>query len=281
MIITHEIGKTIALDVDRSRPLFTYDYGNKPRPYFHPLHTLGGNLLTNYEPTDHVWHRGLWFTFKFVNGVNFWEEYDGFGRQVTVGVPEISHEGPSHTALRQELVWRGPDGTEYLSEQREIAIRVVSESAYHLDFSTDLTAITDLTLDRTPFTTWGGYGGLVLRGNRNWVDTKITLAEGSSTDRPTGVTGNWASLAGPFDGGVGLRGGAAIFDAPSNVRHPSPWYGGTGIGHYLNAALLFHEPLAVAIDEHLKLAYRVVIFDGDLTVDETAALYDEYAQSRS
>ena len=44
------------------------------KPYFHPLATPGGTLLTDLRPTDHPWHRGLWFSWKFINGLNYWEE---------------------------------------------------------------------------------------------------------------------------------------------------------------------------------------------------------------
>ena len=33
-----------------------------------------------------------------------------------------------------------------------------------------------VVLDRTPFTTWGGYGGLAFRGAGDWTDTRILLA---------------------------------------------------------------------------------------------------------
>jgi hypothetical protein len=45
-----------------------------PKPCFHPLKTISGVNLSGYEMSDHVWHRGLWFTFKYLNEQNFWEE---------------------------------------------------------------------------------------------------------------------------------------------------------------------------------------------------------------
>lgn len=42
------------------------------RPFFHPLTLPGGRTLTAARPADHVWHLGYWFSWKFINGVNYW-----------------------------------------------------------------------------------------------------------------------------------------------------------------------------------------------------------------
>ena len=44
------------------------------KPYFHPLKTPNGYELTLERPKDHPWHRGLWFSWKYINGINYWEE---------------------------------------------------------------------------------------------------------------------------------------------------------------------------------------------------------------
>ena len=44
--------------------LFRYIYepdmpqSESPKPFFHPVNTLAGDLITNYRPHDHVWHKG-------------------------------------------------------------------------------------------------------------------------------------------------------------------------------------------------------------------------------
>src|SRR5262245_59794513 len=48
---------------------------NEAKPYFHPLRLAGSNEpLTSSKPSDHRWHYGLWFAWKYINGVNYWEE---------------------------------------------------------------------------------------------------------------------------------------------------------------------------------------------------------------
>ncbi|MDQ4075446.1 MAG: PmoA family protein, partial [Chloroflexota bacterium] len=263
MIIRHSIGQFLELQLPvHEPPLWRYTYSGKPKPFFHPLHTPAGFCVSLFEPYDHIWHRGLWFTIKFINGENFWEETGDFGIQRTLLPPTVTHAADGSIAWTHEQLWERPNGTgSAFAETRRIAHRPLDDESYALDWDIALTAQADLLLDRTPFTTWGGYSGLTLRGNRNWQNTRILFPDGSTSDRPTGVAALWSDLSGTFDGGYQQEGGLALFDHPDNVRHPSPWYGATGAGHYLNAAFLFHEPLHLSQGETLRLRYRALIHD--------------------
>ncbi|MBA7592916.1 Vitamin B12 transporter BtuB [subsurface metagenome] len=42
------------------------------KPYFHPLALEDGTPLTWLRPEDHPWHRGFWFSWKYINGLNYW-----------------------------------------------------------------------------------------------------------------------------------------------------------------------------------------------------------------
>ena len=59
--------------------LWHYNRDHRKRPNVHPMRTPSGITLTRDAPEDHPWHHGLWFTIKFVNDENFWEEYDAYG----------------------------------------------------------------------------------------------------------------------------------------------------------------------------------------------------------
>src|SRR5256885_281344 len=43
---------------------FNFD-PQKGKPFFHPLATTNGTVLTNFKPEDHPWHYGLWFSWKY------------------------------------------------------------------------------------------------------------------------------------------------------------------------------------------------------------------------
>jgi hypothetical protein len=240
-----------------------------PKPFVHPLRTPAGHSLTRLEPPDHPWHRGLWFTFKFVNGENFWEENGAHGTQVHVGADRIE--------------WVRPNGDVVLHERRVLTHEPLDDDAYALDWSSVITAAADAQLDRTPFQGWGGYGGLTLRGRADWRDTRLMLAGGAETgDRVLGVSARWCDLSGVLDGGE--HAGLAVLDAPSNPRHPVPWYASTrspvygddGWSNFLNAALLFDGPLALERGEELCVDYRVIVHDGVWASARVEAAYAEW-----
>lgn len=46
------------------------------KPFVHPLCLPDGRCVTEARPADHPWHLGLWFCWKYLNGVNYWEPRD-------------------------------------------------------------------------------------------------------------------------------------------------------------------------------------------------------------
>ena len=43
------------------------------KPFIHPLCLPDGRCVTELRPKDHPWHLGLFFCWKFINGLNYWE----------------------------------------------------------------------------------------------------------------------------------------------------------------------------------------------------------------
>lgn len=281
MTVIHNLGEWLELRPPGwTEPLWRYDYGTRPKPFCHPIHTPAGRCLTNYEPHDHVWHRGLWYAIKFVNGHNFWEEREPFGTQELLRGVDLFWGSTGDLICHLELGWFPADAdTPLIHERRSLHWLPLDDESYRLDWWTTLQACEDLVLDRTEFTTWGGYGGLCLRGSRNWYDTTILLADGTTTDRPTGQRAPWASLQGKIDGGDRSYAGVALFDHPDNPRAPVPWYGSTGAGHYLNAAFLFHEPLSLPAGELLEVTHALVVHDDLWDRERLQACYEGWVRT--
>ncbi len=269
-----------------------------PRPYVHPLTTPAGAVLTVEAPADHPWHHALWFTIKFVNGENFWEEYGEFGTLRTIATNDSTSVDGSIQEVVARLQWIAPDGeTVRASETRTIRTTRLDADAYAIDWQERLLfplnePVSETVLDRTPFTTWGGYGGLTFRGAPDFTDTVIRLADGTDRDRALGDPSPWLSIEGTphtwIDGPATGRSemmkqpkaGLVMFDHPDNPRSPSPWYASTradtygeGWANFVNAAFLWDDPLNVAANESLHLAYRVIVHDGHWDTDRIGAEY--------
>jgi hypothetical protein len=232
-----------------STDLFTYNAAHRKRPSFHPVKTPSGAVLTRDAPDDHPWHHGLWFTIKFVNGENFWEEQPPYG--------VLRHTDDT------TIEWIRPDReTVVIDEDLRIDHETLADDAYLIDISIRITPRTDVVLDTTPFTTWGGYSGLALRGRGDWTDTRILLADGTEHERVLGVPSRWCDLSGTVDGG---EGGMLL------VPHvETPWYGSTraatygdeGWSNFLNAAFLWNGPVELSAGETMPFDYRVIVHDG-------------------
>lgn len=253
-----------------------------PRPFLHPVRTPAGAVLTTDAPADHPWHHALWFTIKYVNGENFWEEYGAFG---TLRATEV--EGRDGAALRATIEWVRPDGeTVTLRETRTLTHVELDDHAYAIDWDEQLVAPADTVLDRTPFTTWGGYSGLTLRGAPDWHDTRLLLPDGTPRDRVLGERAPWCALDGlaPLPDGTNAPAGIALLDHSENPRHPTPWYGSTradtygeGWANFLNAAFLWDAPLELAAGEALRLRHRVIVHDDVWDTPQVAAAYAQWS----
>jgi len=251
---------------------WTYRAEHRKRPHVHPVETPSGIVLTRDAPDDHPWHHALWFTIKFVNEENFWEEVAPYG--------VLRHVNPN------TVHWIRPDReTVVIVDRRSIVeADLGTDDAYAIDWSIALEPRVDVVLDRTPFTTWGGYGGLSVRGRSDWTDTRLLLDNGSTHDRVLGERSGWCDLSGSVEGRAA---GLLLMDGPDNARHPVPWYGSTraetygdeGWSNFLNAAFLWDEPLAVAAGTTVAFSFRVVVHDGAFSLERCEAEWSRWTNA--
>jgi Family of unknown function (DUF6807) len=143
-----------------------------PRPYLHPVKTLGGKVITDAEPEDHRWHTGLSLAVQDVNGTNLWG-----GRTYVRGqgytwlddhgtITDEGFETLTDSLVVQRLAWRERQGEVLLDERRTIQARAVDDRTWELTLSWALTAVPRVTLG-SPTTNGrehgAGYGGCFLR----------------------------------------------------------------------------------------------------------------------
>ena len=209
---------------------------DRHKPFIHPLHSTSGTLLTALEPSDHPWHRGVWFAWKYLNGVNFWEEPDHpginmslygaggaqFGRTEFAGIDGVVWQ-PDVTRIVTRYNYRVPEGTVILAERRTLAVSLPPEGSCVIDWHTTFTAGEQpVRIDRTvisPETPWGGYAGLSFRAAQTWRDVQGIDSEGRRNTRIEHQRARWVQITGV--GEVGQRVGLAMLDHPDNPRYPS------------------------------------------------------------
>src|SRR4051812_21305830 len=250
----------------------TYRWGQLPKACVHPLTTAAGHRLTGFEMSDHVWHRGIWFAIKLVNGTNFWEENAPFGIQRSVSDPICEVLDRDRVRLSHTAAWNSEATGVVIDERRQITFGPGA-----LDWSCELRAKQELTLDRTPYTTWGGYGGLSYRAARELHEGVFEVPTGEPVPGLAGQKHDWMGLRAKGDGGPNRTVSMGVADHPGNPRGTTPWYCKTGNGFtFWNAAFLFGEPMTVPEGKTLTFKYRIVSRDGAFAPGEFAAIAKAY-----
>ena len=251
------------------------------KTFFHPVYNADRVMLTAEAPRDHPWHLGLWFCWKYINGLNYWEFTGDAKLRISEGKTDIRNmklvtrkDGSARIILKINYhPWEQPDSVA-LSEMRIIRTSAPqSDGSYWMDFEHRFTALKEVLLDRTPPQTnsqgvrWGGYAGLCVRFDQSLSDPSYFSAQSDSMDSGERATWVAANLKTP-DGKTAQM---ILFDSPGNARYPTPWYVINRPNDrfwYFNAAILYHEPMELQAGEKMILRYRVIIPAEPLTREE-------------
>lgn len=232
LAVTHdEAARTVT--VTAGGDVFTVlRYNAFSRPVLWPLRGPGDVPMTRDWPMkpdtpgedqDHPHHKSVWFTHGDVNGVDFWSESDKAGRVVTIGVPRAAIDADGRARIELENEWRARDGRVVCTDTTVIRCGLAGHARL-IDWTITVAA------SHGPVTfgdTKEGTMAVRTRPELN-VDRKNPLAAGSARNRE-GLTGKalwgaksaWVDYSAPVAGTVA---GLALFDHPSNLRHPTTWH---------------------------------------------------------
>ena len=260
--------------ISNGKVVWQFNYDKKQtKPYFHPVSLTDGTRLTWEAPPDHPWHYGLWFSWKFINGVNYWEEDAKTGK--AAGITEwdmvrIHTHADGSAEITLDVSYHEPDKPNVLTEKRSVAISAPDDSgSYTMDWTTVFTAAAEkVELNRTPLPdqeggrSWGGYAGLSFRGRKGAQEVLFTTTKGPATLTDGRFRGK--DVACEYSGIVNDKVfGVAILDHPDNLNCPTPWY----LIHdktmdFFSPAVICYAPHTMSQGETLTLKYRISIHPG-------------------
>lgn len=270
--------------------IWKYNFNNRfGKPYFHPV-AVNKSILTCVSPPDHPWHLGLWFSWKFINGVNYWEYLNDYKSAETgyksEGVTKIQKlntiKNPDFSAnIRVELQYNPADGEAVMNEIREIHVSApLPDGSYYIDHDFIFEPLADeVVLDRTPIIgehdgqSWGGYSGLSIRYSQNFASPRIITPSDSQNYKKN----NWLYMG--FKTLNGENAGIAIYP---NRKYSTPtmsWYifNDPQIPFfYYSPAVLYDGKIILKKGEILRLKYRVWILTGDTGKAGLKHKYDQY-----
>jgi hypothetical protein len=272
------------VNLDGSKVLeYIYGAEEDPNPSFRLVKTTGGQTITLYRPWDHPWHPGLFFSWKYINGLNFWESMY-HGKKNTAVTDSFTPIYENGLGFNQELSYVTYEGETLLKEKR--VVRIEEESGgYLIHWQGSFTPSTDspIPLDRTEYTEkspWGGYAGLSCRLGRNFLGPVITTDLGVYTAEDSyGKPFKWCDYTGKLDGYIGETkwAGICLMDHSSNLRHPSHMltYDYKDM-QFLSASFLFEKPFVLNSGETLELNYTLYVHDGEANKESLNKIWEKF-----
>jgi hypothetical protein len=262
-----------------------------PKPYLHPLRTLGGAPLTAVRPWDHRWHKGLQMTWSHVSGQNFWggpTYVHGRDYVWLDNVGSIRHEGfrsvdrrDDEATVTEDLTWLNSDGERWITEVRTHRFHSVDpgRGLWALDFATSLTNVRGGDLELGSPTTAGrpaaGYTGLFWRGPRAWTGGAVLSSAGRTGNDIMGTRADWIAFSGQHDE---IDGGATVLAYAGTTTGSAPitWFVRSEPFPVFSPSPSFDETVALAAGGVLALSHRLVFVDRVCDAEETKALAEEY-----
>jgi LacI family transcriptional regulator len=252
--------------------LARYEFGRRmpqvhsPRPYLHPVRTLGGQPLTEVSPVDHRHHYGVSLAVALVNGTSHWGGrtfvrgqgptlLTNHGQQRSRGVTADDRE------LIDDITWYDEQGRPQLVERRRLTGGLLA-GGWRLDWQSVLTARYGSLNIESPATSGragAGYGGIFWRLPS--AETTVLSADGEGLEAAFGSTSPWLAFV---QGDVTL-----LLVQPDEVR---PWF--LRIEEYVGAcpALAWDKPLTVQPNQELRLSLTALLLDRSVDLAEARRL---------
>ena len=257
-----------------AKTIWQFHFGtNNSKPCFYTVALPDGPDLIWHRPPDHPWHLGLWFSWKYINGVNYWEEDPKTGQLegcTEWKSPVIETHSDYSSRITVNMMYRPSHGKPVLTEHRIIDISPPNNRGeYWQDWQMTFTALTqDVLLDRTPLANenngapWGGYAGLSVRFAKDFQEARAVTDQGEIEYNDGYYRGR--AFAMDCSGLVDKREvGIAMFDNPKNPNTPSPWYAiNDKTMRYFSPAFLCFHSYTLKAGQSLTLRYRLIVHPG-------------------
>lgn len=253
-----------------------------PKPYFHPVRTLSGEVVTDFAPEDHPWHHGITVAFPRVNDHNLWGggTYLGpdSGYVVQSDHGEIKHHkwltiNAAAGTFSHELGWYGQNNELLLTETRSWKVNAINHGGnkgwqleLHTSFRNELATDISLETPQQRGRADGGYGGLFFRMSADLTDFNLFVngdpSRGSGDEGHDLVIqaqtseGEEATIAMEYQNGIPVERQKWLYRVT-----PFPLAG---------FAVAYDEGLVIPVGESFAFSHRIGVLDG--IVDSESAI---------
>ncbi len=245
--------------------------GQFPRAdYIHPLWNVDGSVITEDFPKDHLHHRGVFWAWHqvYVGDQRIGDAWmcDDFIWDVKQ-VRTIKND--DHQIIFESIVdWESPQWQDKrpVLQERDIFTVFAEEKNYRiLDFNIVLkTLVPGVRIGGSEDVK--GYGGFSVRMKLP-EDIQFLSKNGEVTPETTQVTaGPWMKISGSIAKN-NEYGGVVIIDHPENPMFPQTWILRKK-GSMQNPVFPGTTPVAIPMNQPVKLLYRVIIYTDHLSSED-------------
>jgi hypothetical protein len=257
--------------------------------FIHPIQSPSGQILSRIQPEDHYHHYGIWgpYTRATIGGkeVDFWNLGDEKGRvDFSHVLSKKQAGGAAELTVRQNHVDLKAAAESRIAMEEDLRIKVkpADKGRYLVDYTSTLqTAIPGgILLDDYRYG-----GGIGFRATEVWGDANSSILTSEGKDRATadGSNARWILVTGQSDHPSG-KSGILFMSHNTNQAHPEPlrvWppgqYKGKG-NVFIEFCPIRHTSWEIQPGKRYSLTYRMLVFDGELTVQEAENYWKSFVK---
>jgi len=226
-----------------------------------------------YSKSDHTWHRALWWSWKAIDGVNYWEKNQQGTDPVKV---KVTTNKDGSAAILTTISYHEPDKPPVATEERLVEVGPPDAGGSYL---IKWRATFKPAGKKKVVFNRNSYGGFALRlaaefcgdpkaGKPGWVFSRSVEPKTSKGRH------RWMAYSGIAQNGKPA--GVAIFDHPENPRHPALWQTRSHYP-YLNPSFTCREDYTLSPGKSLQLKYGVLIHDGKVSQEAIERAWKRFA----
>ncbi len=245
-----------------------------PRPYWHPIRSRAGVVVSESRPPDHSWHWGLSIAVSNIYVDDLHKEVNLWGGVTWVprhGYEQLANNGSqrhdgwesvSERQAVQRLSWCTAEREVFLAEKRTVGASVTDDAdGWQLETTSTWTNVTGRQIRFGSPTTAGrpnaGYGGFFLRGSAALLGAQIALDGRRLTAADAqGRAGSTMVLT-----GARAPVAVAVSASPSNPVTPTCWFVRTDPVAMLCAAPFFHSEWALSAGASATWSWQLRVTD--------------------
>jgi hypothetical protein len=266
-----------------------YVYEGYSRPFLYPIvGPQGAKMTRNWpmaeapnEERDHPHHKSFWWAHGAMNGVDFWAEGKDSGKTVHESFQSIESGQAGTIKSRNKYVAK--EGKVVCTDER--TLRVHGDGRM-IDFEITVHASNgELVFGDTKEGTMAVRLAETMRLKGKVGQGHIVNSEGVRDGATWGKRAKWVDYYGPADG---KQVGMAIFDHPSNPRHPT-WWHVRDYGLFAANPFGIHDfekkpsgegDMKVPAGQSVTWKYRFYLHEGDEKAGKVAEAYEAFAAGR-